>query len=245
MSDYDYLAQFYTPQRSGYSNELYNTILGFGLNPRHHVLDVACGAGTASRPLIENGFRVTGVDDSAAMLALARERLPAGNWVDGRAEALPLAAGSVDAAICAQAFHRLDAVRAFGEIVRTVKPRGVVAIWWKSLATDDPVKVLRDAVTREFGIAPMGEGLIGGFKSFYASALTDATLRVVPWRATVTLEEFMAAERSRLRPYYALSKRAPDYFSRLEQRLRERFGEGKILLALSLLQFLYLARTPQ
>jgi len=45
------------------------------------VLDLGCGTG---RPLAEHlvsqGFKVTGVDQSAAMLALARERLPEQEW---------------------------------------------------------------------------------------------------------------------------------------------------------------------
>jgi len=51
------------------------------LPARATILDVGCGAG---RPIaayfVEQGHRVTGVDFSLAMLALARERFPAGDW---------------------------------------------------------------------------------------------------------------------------------------------------------------------
>ncbi|MCL4799464.1 MAG: methyltransferase domain-containing protein [Burkholderiales bacterium] len=51
------------------------------------VLDLGCGTG---RPIGEyvlaRGFSLTGVDHSARMLALARERLPQGEWVESTLE---------------------------------------------------------------------------------------------------------------------------------------------------------------
>ncbi len=44
-----------------------------GLNPGTRVLDLCCGAGRHSRLLAEKGFRVVGVDLSAALLARANE----------------------------------------------------------------------------------------------------------------------------------------------------------------------------
>jgi SAM-dependent methyltransferase len=41
----------------------------------HAVLDLCCGTGLLAAELIARGYRVAGVDASAAMLALARERL--------------------------------------------------------------------------------------------------------------------------------------------------------------------------
>ena len=51
------------------------------LPPGGTVLDLGCGAGEPiARWLIEAGFRVTGVDISEAMLAVARDRWPDGDW---------------------------------------------------------------------------------------------------------------------------------------------------------------------
>jgi cyclopropane fatty-acyl-phospholipid synthase-like methyltransferase len=70
------LAGEYAAHRSGYSNELYETIAAFGLRRGATVLDIGCGTGLASGPFIGNGFSVTGVDTSRAMLAKAMERFP-------------------------------------------------------------------------------------------------------------------------------------------------------------------------
>ena len=244
MTTFDPLAEHYDAGRTGYSNDLYNTLLGYGLTPRDHVLDVACGTGLASRPLVENGFRVTGVDVSDAMLAKARAHYPSATWVAGDAEKLPFGQAAFDAAISAQAFHHLDRAKAIAELMRVVRPRGVIAIWWKVLMNEDPVKMLRDAVARELGVDPPVSGLGGGFKEFYAAPLAEHTLRVVPWRVSIPLSEQMEYERSRKNVRDAFGRRADDYFTRLEQRLHESFGAGNPTLPLGYVQFLYLARRP-
>ncbi len=51
------------------------------LKPGDHVLDLGCGTGDPiARWFMAEGFDVTGVDFSRAMLAIARERWPNGDW---------------------------------------------------------------------------------------------------------------------------------------------------------------------
>lgn len=56
----------------------------------HDVADVGCGTGVLAVELAELGHRVTGVDPSAAMLGVARQRHDAAlvSWVQGEAGAL-------------------------------------------------------------------------------------------------------------------------------------------------------------
>ncbi|WP_109312355.1 class I SAM-dependent methyltransferase [Ruegeria sp. AU67] len=51
------------------------------LKPGDHVLDLGCGTGDPiARWFMAEGFDVTGVDFSAAMLKIAKERWPDGDW---------------------------------------------------------------------------------------------------------------------------------------------------------------------
>ena len=66
------------------------------LRPGGHVLDLGCGAGEPlAGYVLGKGFELTGVDYSAAMLDLARQRYPAATWIEGDMRALSLA-GSFD-----------------------------------------------------------------------------------------------------------------------------------------------------
>jgi len=56
------------------------------------VLDLCCGTGQLARALSDQGFRVTGLDGSEAMLALARVNAPGVEWVAGEARRFVLPA---------------------------------------------------------------------------------------------------------------------------------------------------------
>ncbi len=242
MSVYDNCAAEYRAGRTGYSNDLYNTLVGFGLSQRDRILDVGCGSGLASEPLIANDFQITGVDASEPMLEQARREFPQASWTLGRAESLPFQDDSFDAVISAQAFHHFDRTGAIAEILRVVRPGGMVAIWWKHLTGDDPVQRLRDSVLTSLGGEPKPSGLAGGFKEFYAAPFAEHRLRVLPWRVVIPASKYLQYERSRKSVRDALGSGAARYFETLDARIHETFGAGDPLVPLSYLQFVYLAK---
>ena len=236
------LADAYARNRIGYSNELYETIDQFGLRRGATILDVGCGTGIASAPFVTNGFPVTGVDASDAMLEKAKERAPQATFVKGEAEALPFPNERFDVVISAQTFHWVDRARALAEAHRVLRPSGTIAVWWKHLMGQDPVKRLRDDTLKMIGKQPAESGLAGGFKEFYASAFANQLLRVIPWRTSVSLDNYMGYERSRCQVRKGLGDSAELYYGELEARLRERFGQGEPSIPLSYVQYLYLAK---
>ncbi|MEJ2862128.1 class I SAM-dependent methyltransferase [Actinomycetospora flava] len=97
--------------------------------PAGEVLDAACGTGRWAAYLAGRGHSVTGVDQSPAMLDLARAKLPDARFELGDLSALPLPDASVDAAVCALALvHVADPAVAIGELARVVRPGGRVVI---------------------------------------------------------------------------------------------------------------------
>ncbi|GAC1391140.1 MAG: hypothetical protein NVSMB31_08420 [Vulcanimicrobiaceae bacterium] len=242
-ADYAKLAQEYDASRIGYSSDLYAAMSEYGFPARGKILDVACGTGLASEPLAAGGAHITGIDRSSEMLAFARKRLPDAKFVEGRAEKLPFEQDTFDGAICAQAFHWLDRQKTIDELLRVVKPRGVLAIWWKHLMADDPVNGAREEVAKSLKVTVPPSGLTGGFLEFYGAALSDHTLRVIPWRMATSLERYIGYERSRRNLHDAFGDKVEPYIEKLSEKLRARFGPGNPLISIGYLQFLYLGKT--
>ena len=99
--------------------------------PGRRVLDVGTGTGRAGISLAQAGASVVGVDASSEMLAVARLRArTAGVHVEllpGDAHALPLADGSVDAAVSLRVLmHTPDWDRCLAELCRVSRWRVVV-----------------------------------------------------------------------------------------------------------------------
>ncbi|HET9028717.1 MAG TPA: class I SAM-dependent methyltransferase [Candidatus Aquilonibacter sp.] len=238
---FDSLAENYDAGRIGYAPEIYTNLVANGLNQRYRVLDVGCGTGLASAPLIGWGYPVTGIDPSEPMLAHAKRRFPTAEWVVGTAEALPFKDGSFDAVISAQTMHRVDRAAAMKEVFRVVRKGGLVGIWWKHLMSDDAVKSLRDEAASEIGIAPPPAGLTGGFKEFYATPFTTHAIRVVPWRTSMPLSQIVEMERSRGNVHDRMGEQYDAYIKIFERRLHERFGEGDPYVPLAYTHYLYIA----
>ena len=101
--------------------------------PGMDVLDVACGTGNASIPAARLGARVTGLDFSPGLVAIARERgAEAGvevDWLEGDAQALPFDDDSFDRVISAIGhMFAPDHKRTADELLRVCRPDGRIAI---------------------------------------------------------------------------------------------------------------------
>ena len=97
------------------------------------VADLGCGTGNHTAALRARGMRVIGVDIAPGMLARAREKADDGGVAPAlvRADlqhALPLAPGSVDAAISVYSTQFLDLGAFLREVRRVVRPAGVVLV---------------------------------------------------------------------------------------------------------------------
>ena len=92
------------------------------------VLDLGAGTGALTAGLVAAGLSVTAVEPDPEMLTELRRRLPDVPAAVGRAEAVPLPDGSVDAVLVGTAFHWFDTGRALSEITRVLRPDGVLGV---------------------------------------------------------------------------------------------------------------------
>ena len=97
------------------------------------MVDIGCGGGALVRDLTALGARVVGIDISESQLATARSRDPGSGarYLVGRAQALPLGDGEMDAAVFMRALHHVapsDLPVALGEAARVLRPGGIVYV---------------------------------------------------------------------------------------------------------------------
>ncbi len=134
-----------------------------------HVLDVATGTGLVAALLVDRGFRVTGLDQSPEMLAMARRRFgDRVELVEASAEELPFADGSFDHLTFTYLFRYVDDPGAIlAELARVVRPGGVVG----SLEFGLPAGIVRPVWQLYAGaglrlagrVLPNGWGEVGEF----------------------------------------------------------------------------------
>ncbi len=119
--------------------------------PTESVLDLACGTGASSRPFAERGLRVTGLDRSQDMLAVARRALPGVRFVEGDLTTFDLGE-TFDLVTCL-----------FDSLNNLTEPRDLLAALTRARAHLRPGGVLAFDVNTRLGVRDLWEeGAIEG-----------------------------------------------------------------------------------
>ncbi len=130
---FDGLAARYDRYRPTYPAAAIAAILA-GLPDAPIVADIGAGTGISTRLLAASGARAIAIEPNDDMRALVGS-----DAIDvraGKAEATGLAAGSVDAVTCFQAFHWFATDAAVREFARILRARGRLAIVWNERDLD-------------------------------------------------------------------------------------------------------------
>ena len=192
--------------------------------PGARILDLGAGSCWVSEWLARYNLRPVSVDIAADLLAIGRQRMGPQAWiVAGDLERLPMAAASVDHAVCLNALHHVpDTVAALSEARRVLRPGGrlvlsepgrghqaqsasqVAAGEWGVQERDLPPEVLLDACRR------------AGFPHVALRPLTAA----VPWYE-------VEAERWQIWHRLAGTRRPRRALGRIGRALLEGLGAGK------------------
>lgn len=116
--------------QEGTCREVYEQVLSrLGVGARTRFLDVGCGAGMAAQVAAALGASVSGLDASANLIAIARERVPGGAFTVGELERLELPDASFDLVTGFNSFQYAGNPRqALGEARRVLNPEGRVVI---------------------------------------------------------------------------------------------------------------------
>jgi ubiquinone/menaquinone biosynthesis C-methylase UbiE len=92
-------------------------------------LDVGCGAGLSTAPLLELAGRVVGVDPVPEMVKWGGRVARGANFAAARAEALPFRDASFDLITAAGSLNYADPARAFPELRRVIAVGGTLCVY--------------------------------------------------------------------------------------------------------------------
>lgn len=146
-------------------------------------LDVGCGAGMAVAIAAARGAQVAGIDAAEPLLAIARERVPDGDFRVADLEALPFADASFDVVTAFNAIqYAASPLAAMIEARRVTREGGIVAV----MAWGDPAKMAMASVITALGplLPPPPPGAAGPF-----ALSDDVALRALVRDAGLETEE--------------------------------------------------------
>ncbi|WP_407316124.1 class I SAM-dependent methyltransferase [Pseudomonas sp. nanlin1] len=160
-------ADAYTRGRPGYPPEVDGWLRKtLEIKKGTRVLDLGAGTGKFTQRLLDIGAKVTAVEPEKAMRDALMQQIQArsapvaaGDFslLSCRAEELEhhVEGGSIDAVVCAQAFHLFANVQAMAQIHRVLKPSGRLGLIWNLRdASQDWVAQLAKIVARHAGDHP-------------------------------------------------------------------------------------------
>jgi SAM-dependent methyltransferase len=93
-------------------------------------VDLGAGTGKFTRLLLQSGANVIAIEPVDAMRLQLLQNFSGITALAATAQAMPLADASVDAVVCAQAFHWFASHEAVREIGRVLRPGGKLGLVW-------------------------------------------------------------------------------------------------------------------
>jgi SAM-dependent methyltransferase len=235
---FDIPADAYLRFMGRYSRPLaqqYVDLLGVGAGER--VLDVGCGPGVLTEPLVERcgADQVAAVDPSPSFVDAMRVRFPGLDVRRGAAEDLPYPDDSFDAALAQLVVHFMsDPVAGLREMGRVTRPGGLVsASVWDHEGTSGPIEMFWRAA-HDLDPTAQDEGHLPGSRDGHLAELaTEAGLVDIRSEALTVRIGFTSFE-DWWEPYLLgvgpagayVASLTDDHRERVEQRCRELLPSG-------------------
>lgn len=146
----------YVAGRPGYPPEAVTWLREvLGLAARRKALEVGAGTGKFIPTLQQTGCEILALEPIAEMREQLVQAYPDVTALAGSADNIPLSDASVDAVVCAQAFHWFATREAVADMRRVLAPGGVLGLIWNGRDETVPwVAALSDITNRYEGDTP-------------------------------------------------------------------------------------------
>lgn len=220
-------ANAYASFRPHYPQQLF-TWLAAQCPGSNRALDIACGNGQASGPLLEHFQQVLAGDASLEQLQ-AGEIQPGLQRFVAEAHAQPLSSHSIDLIVVAQALHWFATPAFFSEVKRLLTPNGLFCAWCYSLMRIDPEL---DALIDQFywhtlrGYWPEGRASVDAGYRDIACPFAAINPPAFAMQACWSLDQLMGYLHTWSAVQRFEQQRGADPLSHLQPKLREAWGDG-------------------
>ncbi len=183
--------------------------------------DAGCGGGGTSVLAAQRGADVTGLDASEALIAIARERVPQGDFRVGDLESLPYSEKAFDAVVAALSVqYTADPVATLRELKRVCDPSGCFVISTWSLPEHCQQRAILNAVQSTLPTPPAG----GGPFALSADGMLERLVEQAGWKVTGSSEVDCTFEYPNLETHWKAQRSAGPFQAALrtvgEDRLR-------------------------
>ncbi len=144
-------AENYTKYRKPYTEKLYELLFSLAPQGQKKILDIACGTGKSTEPLVKDVVEVFGCDHDPLMITEAQKQAEIKNlsihYSVADVEHLPFADASFDVVTVGTAFHWFVNEKSATEIKRVLKDKGLLFVFWTLTVKDVPEE---DSLPRSF-----------------------------------------------------------------------------------------------
>jgi len=132
----------YTKYRRPYTEKVFELLFSHAPEGTNRILDIACGTGKSTEPLVREGVEVIGCDHDPLMLAEAEKQAQIKNlpikYVVADVEQLPFEDCLFQIIVVGTAFHWFVNVASITEIKRVLQKGGLFFVFWTLTTKDVP-----------------------------------------------------------------------------------------------------------
>ena len=203
---FDRVADVYDSARPRYPVALYDDLIDMtGIEPGDRLLEVGCGTGIATRPLLERDFEIVCLEPGRRLAGAARRNLTSlpAEVLCARFESFSSASERFALVFAATAWHWVDPEIRYQRAHKLLKPGGHLAFWSALHAFPegfDPFFEEIGAVYQELGWPrsddwppPTPDQIADDVDEIVATSLfDDVRTRRYVWKITYTAEEYIA-----------------------------------------------------
>lgn len=148
---FDEVPELYNRNRPRYPDALFDDLVSLaGIDPGARILEIGCGTGQATIPLLQRGFLVLCLEPGPAMARFARAKLtrfPHATVLESNFEEWQVERGSFSLVVSAQAFHWVAADIRFKKAADALGAFGALAVIGNAVVLErSPLRTEIDAV---------------------------------------------------------------------------------------------------